>query len=85
VYINIKSFKKLIKAKFKNNLHECARALKVNPSTVWRVVNENSNAGTKFLGNLIEYCNSNDLNFNDYIFLNKPLRATNSKIKRNTA
>jgi transcriptional regulator with XRE-family HTH domain len=77
VYINLEKFKNLINTNFENNLHQCARELEVSPSTVYRIVNGNSNAGAKFLGSLMNYCKVSEIDFNEYIFLTKPLRATN--------
>lgn len=83
MYINVEKFKNLIINEFDNNLHQCARALDINPSTICRIVNSNSNGGTKFFGNFMNYCKTNGLDFNEFIFLPEPLRETNTNHKGN--
>lgn len=77
MYLNRNAFIELVKTKFANNYHECARCLDVDVSTVSRVINGNNNAGTKFLGGLMAYCANNSLSFESYIFLQKPLLESN--------
>lgn len=68
--INTEAFSKFVQANFNGSCSKCAKALDVAPSTVWRVMKGNSKAGIKLMTNLMQYCNSNKLNYNDYIFLN---------------
>lgn len=72
--INRESFTKLVTDNFKDNYHECAKTLNVDVSTVSRVINGNSKGGSKFFGSLMQYCNDNHLNFNEFIFLDSPLQ-----------
>ncbi len=63
------------------NYREFARQLGVDVAQLHRVMNTDSNAGPKFLGKFMIYCNHHQINFNDYIFLDKPLHANNKKPK----
>ena len=69
MYIRQEAFINLIETKFNGNYHECARALNINSSTVWRVAKGSSSAGLKMLTKLMQYCNSNNLNYKEFIFL----------------
>lgn len=77
MYINKDGFIKLVETNFNGSCNKCAKALNVAPSTIWRVVNGSSNAGIKLLTNLMQYCNSNSLKYEDYIFLSMPLQESN--------
>lgn len=67
--LNQVEFKKLIVKEFNNNYNECARALNVDTSTVWRAANGKSKGGIKLIGSLINYCSKKELDYNKYIFL----------------
>lgn len=67
--INTEAFKKLVEENFQGSCNKCSKALNVAPSTIWRVLHGNNNAGIKLLSNLMQYCNSNNINYEDYIFL----------------
>ncbi|GFP77467.1 XRE family transcriptional regulator [Clostridium fungisolvens] len=67
--INVNTFQKLIEDNFYGSYNKCAKALNVAPSTICRVVNGNNNAGVKLLSSLMQYCNDNNLRYEDYIFL----------------
>lgn len=67
--INPETFSQLLENKFKGSFGKCAKELNVAPSTVWRVIKGNNRAGIKLLTNLMQYCNKNNLNYIDYIFL----------------
>ena len=55
----------------KGNYNEFARMLNLNVAHVYRtLVHENTKAGPKFLGALISFCETRDLDYKDYIFLN---------------
>jgi len=69
--VNIKrdGFLKLLEKDFQGNCAKCARALNVNTSTVCRVINGNSKGGIKLLTKLMQYCKSNDISYEDIIFI----------------
>lgn len=67
--INVEAFRNLVDSKFQGSNLVCAKALCVAPSTVWRVVKGNNGAGVKLMSNLVQYCQNNNLNYTDYIFL----------------
>jgi len=60
-----------------DNYHQFARLLSLDVAHVHRTLNKKSNAGPKFLGALMVFCNDYGLNFQDYIFLEQPLTACN--------
>lgn len=65
------------------NYNEFSRTLGLNVAHLYRTLkNKNSKAGPKFLGALAIFCKNNDLDYNDYIFLNNPLTACNDGIKK---
>ena len=62
-------FLEFIKGNFQGHMYECARALNMSPSTVWRVANGYSKAGIKFLTNLRQYFKANNkLDYEGIIF-----------------
>lgn len=69
--LNREMFIKLFDTKFNASYAEASRQLGVASAQVFRIVNNGGNAGAKFLGNLIAYCDANNLNFRKYIFLPK--------------
>ena len=77
MYLNTEKFSNLVEARFGGSYTKCADALNLAPSTVWRVVKGDNKAGMKLLTNLIQYCSINNLNYNDYIFLEQSLSANN--------
>lgn len=77
--LNREMFIKLFDSKFNASYAEASRQLGVASAQIFRIVNDNGNAGAKFLGKLITYCDINNLNFRKYIFLPKPLTTVNKK------
>ncbi|MGE5631591.1 MAG: hypothetical protein ACM3TR_10915 [Caulobacteraceae bacterium] len=60
------------------NYNAFARELGLNVAHLYRTLNNpNSKAGAKFLGSLIDFCERKELDYKEYIFLNKPLTACN--------
>lgn len=79
--LNKKTFTKLFDKQFNASYAEASRQLGVAPAQIFRIINDDGNAGAKFLGKLITYCDTHNLNFRRYIFLPKPLTTVNKKEK----
>ena len=68
--INMGAFNTLLREKFNNNQAEMARGIGVSKYQLNIVLNNNGKkAGKKFIGAIIKYCDKNNYNFRDYIFL----------------
>ncbi len=67
--INVKALNDFIEANFSGDYKKFAEALKINSVTLWRVLNNKSNAGEKFLTSLMLYCKMNGHEF-EYFFTN---------------
>ena len=68
--LNVEKFKKIIVEKmFKNNQRQCAIALEISPVFLNKILKNKTNAGAMFLGKLKKFCNINNINFDDFIFL----------------
>lgn len=68
--INIEEFIKLLEERFNNNQSKMARVLGISRHQLNEVLNHNGKgAGKKILGAIIKYCDINELNFKNYIFL----------------
>lgn len=68
--INMGAFNTLLREKFNNNQSEMAKALNISRYQLNMILNHNGkNAGKKVIGAVIKYCDSNNYNFKDYIFL----------------
>lgn len=77
MYLNKQRVRELMRDYADDNYHEFARQLQVDVAQVHRVLNTESKAGPKLLGNLMKYCQSHKLDFNHYIFLEQPLHTCN--------
>ena len=75
--LNREMFIKLFDTNFNASYAEASRQLGVASAQIFRIINSNGNAGAKFLGKLITYCDTHKLNFRKYIFLPKPLTVVN--------
>lgn len=72
VYVkaNVVKIKELIKINFNGNKSRFAIAVGVNRSQISTIINKNGiGAGANFFGGLMVYCESNNLNFKDYVIL----------------
>lgn len=68
--VNIKNLEELLKDKFYNNKSLMARTMGIEVSHITKVFKgKGRGAGAKFLGAIIRYCEENNLNYRDYIFL----------------
>lgn len=68
--INIGALNTLLREKFNNNQAEMANAFNINRHQLNVILNHNGkNAGKKVIGAIIKYCDANNYDFRDYIFL----------------
>ena len=80
---NVEKIKILIKERFCNDYRMMAKTIGVDTTTIYRIITKRTNGGTKFFSGLISYCETNELNYEDYIFLPGTLLCSNeiSKVK----
>jgi hypothetical protein len=69
MHLNKEVFLEFIQINFEGSLYRCAKELDVYPSTIWRAANGYNKVGAKLLNNIMQYCDKNKLNYQDYIFL----------------
>lgn len=68
--INMLAFNTLLKEKFDNNQSKMAKELDISRYQLNMVLKNNGKkAGKKIIGAIIRYCDNNNYNFRDYIFL----------------
>lgn len=68
--VNIESLQKLIEEKFDNNKTKFAETIGISREYISKVLNEKENNDSAKLCNaIILFCESNNLNYKDYIFL----------------
>lgn len=68
--LNICALKKLLEERFDNNQAKMARVFGISKYQLNIVLKNNgARAGKKFLGALIKYCDTNEIDFHNYIFL----------------
>lgn len=68
--LDVMRFKKIIlKGIFKDNQRKCAIALDITPEFLNKILKNKSSAGAKFFGKLKKFCDTNKMNFDDFIFL----------------
>ena len=68
--INMEAFIQFLKDRFENNQAKMARILGISRYQLNTVFNNNGKcAGKKIIGALIKYCDTNELDFHKYIFL----------------
>ena len=68
--INMGAVNTLLREKFDNNQSKMAKELEISRYQLNMILNHNGkNAGKKVLGAIIKYCDKNNYNFRDYIFL----------------
>lgn len=68
--INMEAFCKLLKDRFESNQAKMARVLGVSRYQLNTVFKNNGRcAGKKIIGSIIKYCDTNELDFHRYIFL----------------
>ena len=68
---NIIELEKLLNERFKGNQTDFAKAMGLERTHVNKVFkSKGKGAGAVFCGAVIKYCNNNNLNYQNYIFLN---------------
>lgn len=68
--VNMGAFNTLLREKFNNNQAEMARMLGISKYQLNMIINSNGKkAGKKVMGAIIKFCDTNQYNFRDYIFL----------------
>lgn len=68
--INMEAFLKLLKDRFDNNQAKMARILGISRYQLSDIIKNNGKgAGKKIIGALIKYCDINEYDFHEYIFL----------------
>jgi hypothetical protein len=77
--LNTKELNKLIDNNFDGNIAKFARNIGLNRSTTFKAIH-NKSAGSKFAGHLIAFCDKNQLDFREYIFLPNNVKKINQKL-----
>lgn len=68
--VNVEEIKIILDERFGGNQTEFAKALGVDRTHLNKILNNNGkNAGAVFCGKIIKFCNENNLNYENYIFL----------------
>lgn len=68
--INMGALNTLLRVEFNNNQAKMAKTFGINRHQLNMVLNNNGkNAGKKIIGAIIKFCDNNNYNFRDYIFL----------------
>lgn len=68
--VNIGNLQKLIEEKFDNNKTKFAETIGISREYISKILNEKENNDSSKLCNaIILFCESNNLNYKDYIFL----------------
>lgn len=68
--INMGAFVTLLREKFENNQSKMAKTLGISRYQLNMIVkHKGKNAGKKVIGAIIKYCDDNNYDFRDYIFL----------------
>lgn len=68
--VNVEALRKLLSERFDNNQAKMARILKINRCQLNTVLkNDGATAGKKIIGAIIKFCDTNEYDFRDYIFL----------------
>lgn len=68
--INMGAFKTLLREKFNNNQAQMAKEMGISRFQLNTILNNRGkSAGKKIIGAIIKYCDKNNYNFRDYIFL----------------
>ncbi|WP_027340201.1 helix-turn-helix domain-containing protein [Halonatronum saccharophilum] len=79
----MKKIDKLFKEKFNSNVTQFADSIGVSRTTVSQIINRKQLPKDKFFCQLINYCEKNNLDFREYIFLKKTVKKINSNKDRN--
>ncbi|BAH06813.1 hypothetical protein [Clostridium kluyveri] len=79
---NISALRNLVNQCFKGNKTSFALALGIDRGQVSKILKDGTGAGAQFFGKLMVYCENNELNFKDFIFLPNcvPTRTKNEEV-----
>lgn len=66
---NLNTIKKLVEEKFSGNKSLFSKAIGVERSHISHILSSGNGAGAQFFGGLLEFCEKENLNFKEYIFL----------------
>lgn len=66
---NVKNIKNLINEKFNGNKAAFSKVIGVERSQISNLLNYGNCCGAKFYGGLMVYCEENNLDFKNYVFL----------------
>ena len=67
--LNIEALKKLMQEQYGGNYNAFARDTGVNVALLYRMLNDQAQAGLKTINTLIEFFKAKELKVEDYIFL----------------
>jgi len=68
--ININALNQLLKDRFDNNQAKMARVLGVSRYQLNTIINKNGkSAGKKIIAAILKYCDINEIDYHEYIFL----------------
>lgn len=67
--LNIENLKALMAETYNNNYHAFARAIGLDTAALYKILNNQINAGLKTINKLIEFLKMENLSVNKYIFL----------------
>ena len=67
--INIEALTRLLNDRFEGNQAKMARVLGISRHQLNEVFKSGKCAGKKIIGSVIKYCDVNELDFHEYIFL----------------
>ena len=68
--LNMEAFMKLLEERFNNNQARMARILGISKYQLNMIIkNKGKGAGKKIIGSIIKYCDTNEIDFHEYIFL----------------
>lgn len=67
--LNKPALTKLLYDEFNGNFTKLAKALNVDVSYVYRVIEKEKNCGAKFFSSVIRWCQDNNRDYREYIFL----------------
>lgn len=67
--LNILAVKRLIDEETKGNYRQFAKLIGVDSAHLYRAIKQNRSGGAKIMGALIKYCEHNNCDYREYIFL----------------
>lgn len=74
---NIIKIQNLVDKQFGGNKSAFAQTIGIERSQISRILKDGTGAGAMFFGALMDYCDKNDLQFKDYIFLQQNVNKLN--------